>query len=91
MVDPVEELFQVDVHDDGVPRRNIRLRLLHRLMRRVLRPEAVARLGERSVPVSLQHLHHRLLRQAVEHRRDTEQPQAARRLRYLHPPHRLLR
>jgi len=37
----------------------------------------------------LQCLHHRLLDEAVEHRRDAKRPSAARRLRYLHPPHRL--
>src|SRR5665213_427145 len=89
MVDPVEELFQVDIHDDGVSGRNIRLRPLHRLMRRALRPEAEARLRERRVPAGLQHLHYRLLDQAVEHRRNAEQPHAARRLRYLYAPHRL--
>jgi site-specific DNA recombinase len=69
VVNPVEELLQVDIHDDGVSGHNIRLRPLHRLMRRALRPEAEARLGERRVPIGLQHLHHRLLDQAVEHGR----------------------
>jgi len=86
--DPVEELFQVDVHNNGVPGRDIRLRPFHRLMRRAPRPQAEARLGERSVPLRLQHLHHRLLDEAVEHRRDAERPRAARRLRYLNAPHR---
>ncbi|MGY4623878.1 hypothetical protein ACVWY3_001634 [Bradyrhizobium sp. USDA 4486] len=89
VVDPVEELFQIDVDDDGVTGCDVGLRPFHRLMRRAGRPEAEARLGERSVPICLQHLHHRLLDEAVEHRRDAERPQAARRLRYLHPPHRL--
>lgn len=89
MVDPVEELFQVDIHDDSMPGRDIPLRPFHRLMCRAPRPEAEARLGERFVPVRLQHLHHRLLDEAVEHRRDAERPQAARCLRYLHPSHRL--
>src|SRR5277367_3290289 len=69
VVDPVEELFQIDIHHDGVAGRDICLRPFHRLMCRAPRPEAEARLGERSVPVRLQHLHHRLLDQAVEHRR----------------------
>ena len=43
-------------------------------MRRALRSEAVAVLGERPVPVRLQHLQHRLLDEAVEHRRDAERP-----------------
>src|SRR5262249_15791369 len=84
-----EELLQVDVHDKVVPRRDVVLRPQHSLMRRAPRPKAEACLGERLVPLRLQHLHHRLLDEAVEHRRDAERPQAARRLRYLHPPHRL--
>ena len=41
----------------------------HRLMCRAPRPKAEAMLGERPVPIPLQHLHHRLLDEAVEHRR----------------------
>jgi len=89
VVDPVEELFQVEVHHKAVPGRDVLLRPLYGLMRRARRPEAEACLGERSIPVRLQHLHRRLLDEAVEHRRDAERPHAARRLRYLHPPHRL--
>jgi hypothetical protein len=58
-------------------------------MRRALRPKAKAVLGERRVPFCLQHLQNRLLDEAVEHRRNAERPCAARRLRYLHTPHRL--
>jgi hypothetical protein len=47
-------------------------------MRRALRPKGVAVRGERPVPV---HLQHRLLDEAVEHRRDAEWPFATRRLR----------
>ena len=89
MVDPVEELLQVDIHHGVVAGRDQLLRPRHRLMRRAPRPKAEACLGERSIPVGLQHLHDRLLDQAVEHRRDAERPSAARHLRYLHPPHRL--
>jgi site-specific DNA recombinase len=89
VVDPVKEFFQVKIHHDGVSGRDIRLRPLHRLMRRVLRSEAEARLGECRVPICLQHLHHRLLNEAVEHRWNAERPLAARRLRYLDTPHRL--
>src|SRR5216684_2283248 len=89
VVDPVEELLQVDIHHDVVAGRNVRLRLRHRLMRRAPRPKAEAMLGERPVPVGLQHLHHRLLDEAVEHRRNAERPFAARCLRYLHSPYRL--
>ncbi len=58
-------------------------------MRRAPRPKAEAHLGERCVPLRLQHLHHRLLDEAVEYRRNTERTYAARRLRYLDPPHRV--
>ena len=61
----------------SVAGRDIRLRLLHRLMRRAPRPEAEAHLGERSVPVRLKHLHHRLLDEAIEHRRNAERSSAA--------------
>jgi hypothetical protein len=45
--------------------------------------------GERRVPIRLQYLHHRWLNEAIEHRRNAERSDAARCLRYLHPPHRL--
>jgi hypothetical protein len=45
------------------------LRPSHRLMRRALRPEAKAVLGERRVPFCLQYLQDCLLDEAVEHRR----------------------
>jgi hypothetical protein len=38
-------------------------------MRRAARPEAEARLGERPVPLCLQHLQYRLLDEAVEYGR----------------------
>ena len=53
VVDPVEEFLQVDVHHNAVPGRDIRLRPLHRLMCRALRPKAEALLGERPVPIRL--------------------------------------
>jgi hypothetical protein len=89
VVDPVEELLQVDIHHNVVSGRDVFLRPFDRLMRRAPRPEAEAVLAERSVPVRLQHLHRRLLDEAVEHRWDAERPCAARRLRYLDPSHRL--
>ena len=82
MIDPIEELLQIKVHHNVMAGRDVRLRLRHRLMRRTPRPKAEARLGERPVPVCLQHLHHRLLDEAVEHRWNAERPHAARRLRH---------
>ena len=61
VVDPVEELLQVDVHDKAVAGRDVRLRLFHGLMRRAPRPEAVAVLGERRIPLFLKNLQHGLL------------------------------
>ena len=88
VVDSIEEFLQVDIHNNSIARRDIRLRLLYRLMRRAPRPKAKAHLGERSVPVRLQHLHYRLLDEAVEHRRDAQRPHAARCLRDFDAPHR---
>src|SRR5262249_54564654 len=89
VVHPVEELLQVYIHHIAMPGRDVLLRPLHGLMRRAPRPKAEARLGERPVPPCLQPLHHRLLNEAVEHRRDTKRSCAARCLRYLDAPYRL--
>jgi site-specific DNA recombinase len=72
VVDPVKELFQVDIHYPAVSRCDVLLCPRHRLMRGATGTEAEARLGERRVPVRLQRLQHRLLDEAIEHRRDTE-------------------
>jgi site-specific DNA recombinase len=71
VIDPVKELFQIKIHHDVVTGRDVCLRLRHGLMRRAPRPKAEAMCGERPVPVGLQHLHHRLLDEAVKHRRHT--------------------
>ena len=74
MVDPIEKFLEVEIHDEGVSGRDVRLRPFHRLMRRAPRPEAEAHLGERRFPFRLQHLHDRLLDEAIEHSRDAERP-----------------
>ena len=89
VIDSIEKFLEVQIYDDGVTRRDQLLRLLHRLMRRASRPEAVAVLGERRVPSRLQHLQRRLLDESVDYTRNPEQTSAARGLRYLDPPHRL--
>ena len=91
VIDPVEELLQVEVDDEVEAREDVLLRAPDRLMGRASGPKPVARIREVGVPLLLQHLHHRLLDEAVEHRGHAEQANAARRLRYLHPPHRLRR
>ncbi len=58
-------------------------------MGRASGPEPEARLREGRVPLRLQHLQHRLLDEAVEHRGHAERACAARGLRDLDPPHRL--
>ncbi|CAN7399888.1 hypothetical protein LJR220_003582 [Bradyrhizobium sp. LjRoot220] len=67
MVDPVEELFQVDIHDDGGIRTQQALRPFHRLMCRALHQAGC--LGERSVPVARSACIAACRIQAVEHRR----------------------
>jgi len=65
VVNPVEKLLQVHIHDPGVVLFEVRLRLLYRLMRVAARSESEARLREGGIPLRLEHLHHRLLDEAV--------------------------
>jgi hypothetical protein len=55
-------------------------------MRRTLRPEAVAVLGERRVPSLLQNLQQRLLDQSIDDTGDAEFSDTAVGFRYLYPP-----
>src|SRR5438132_10949395 len=57
-------------------------------MRGSSRSKTVAVVRERRVPPPLQHLHHRLLHQTIEHRRDTKLSHPSVRLGDFHPPHR---
>src|ERR1700704_6375449 len=68
---------------------DVLLGLGYRLMRRAFRTEPVVVLGECRVPSALQNLHHRLLDQAIQHRRDTKLSHPAVRLRDFHPSYRL--
>ena len=61
----------------------------HGLMSRPSRPETVAVIGERPVPLLLQNLHHRLLDKPIQHRRDAKLAHPSVRLGDFHPPHRL--
>src|SRR5258708_36808426 len=72
-----------------MPRSDVLLRLGYRLMRRAVRPEPVTVFGECRVPSALQNLHHRLLDQSIQHRRDAKLSHPAVRLRDFHPSHRL--
>src|SRR3974390_898746 len=53
------------------------------------RSKTIAGLGERRVPLPLQNLHHRLLDEAIQHRRDAKLSHPAVRFGDFHPPHRL--
>ena len=77
VIDPVEELLQIKVDHDAQARADVLLRAPHRLMGRASGPKPVARIREASVPVSLQHLHHRLLDEAVKHRGHAERANPA--------------
>ena len=77
MIDPVEELLQVEVDDEVEAREDVLLRAPDRLMGRASGPKPVARIREVGVPLLLQHLHHRLLDEAVEHRGHAEQANAS--------------
>ena len=68
---------------------DILLRLGYRLMRRAFRPEPVTVFGKCRVPSALQNLHHRLLNQSIQHRRDAKLSHPAVRLRDFYSPYRL--
>jgi site-specific DNA recombinase len=68
---------------------DILLRLCHRLMSRPSRPKPVAVIGKRPVPPPLQNLHHRLLDESIQHRRDAQAFAPLRPAWDFHPPHRL--
>ena len=70
--DPVEKLLEIQVHTPAIAGRYILLRCLHRLMRRASGSKPVAVIGKRPVPSALQHLHHRLLDESIQHRRDAK-------------------
>src|SRR5262249_6223583 len=89
LVDPVEELFQVNVHDPVVAFSDKCLCLGHSLMGGSARSKPVAVLGERRVPAFLQDLQQRLLDQAIDNARDAELPDPAIRFGDFHPLDRL--
>src|SRR3954471_24322319 len=89
VVHPVEELGQVDIHDEPIAVDDVGLRLRHRLVGGAARPEAEAVLAERWVPQGLEPLQDRLLDHAINHGGDAEVARPAGRLRDGHPTHRL--
>src|SRR6267143_59485 len=68
--EPMAASLQIQIHHPAIAFGLILLRLLHRLMCRSLGPKPIAVFRERSVPAPLQYLHHRLLDEAIQHRRD---------------------
>ena len=69
-MDSIKEFLKIEVYHPAVACGDVLLRLGYRLMRRAFRPEPVTVLGERRVPSALQYLHHRLLDEPIQHRRD---------------------
>src|SRR2546422_1461946 len=88
VIDSVEKLFEVEINHPVVACGDVLLRLSYRLMCRSSRSKTIAVVGERRVPLPLQHLHHRLLDQSIQHRRDAKLSHPAVRLGDFHPPHR---
>jgi site-specific DNA recombinase len=68
--DSIEEFLQVEINAPAVAFGDVLLCLCHCLMSRSTGPEPVAVLGKRPVPSPLQNLHHRLLDESIQHRRD---------------------
>src|SRR6266704_1197006 len=85
VVDPVKEFLEIQIHHPAVAFGLILLRHLHRLMCRSLGPKPIAVFRERSVPAPLQYLHHRLLDESIQHRRNAQLTHSAVRFRDFHP------
>ena len=88
MVDPVEELLEIDVHHPALAACHVLLRATQRLMRIPSRSKAVARVREGRLKDRLQHLMQRLLDQAIHHRRNAQRAHPALRLGNVHAAHR---
>jgi site-specific DNA recombinase len=85
VINPVEELLQVDIHDDLSPLGHVLLRPLQRLVGAAAGPESVAGLRKRGVNQRAQYLEDGLLDQPVHHRRDAQLPHPSPRFRDLDP------
>ena len=89
MRNPIEEFLQIKIHTPAIAFGDVLLRRLHRLMRRPPRTKPVTVFGKRPVPSALQYLHHRLLDESIQHRRDAKLSHPSIRFRDFHPLHRL--
>lgn len=88
VVDPIEETFEVDVHDPGVALADVLLGSPDGLVGVAARPEAIAVVRKRGLPERAQDLSDRLLDDAIEDRRNTQRADSAVGLRDLNAPHR---
>src|SRR5215467_5527009 len=89
VIDPVEELLQVQVHDKLPAAVGIRPRLFQRLMRAASRAETEAGIGKGGVQNRLQYLKDGLLYKPVHHARNAELTLASSRLRDFDSTYRL--
>src|SRR5215475_225506 len=89
VLDSIEKFLQIEIDDPTIALRDVLLRLGHSLMSRSTWSKTVTVIGKGRVPLCLQNLHHRLLDESIQHRRDTELAHPSVRLRYFHPTDRL--
>jgi hypothetical protein len=89
VVDPVEELLQVDIQHNAAALLHVGLRATYRVMRQPSGPEAIACIREGWIKQRLQDLQRGLLDEPVEHRRDAELALAPAGLWNRHPSQRL--
>jgi len=66
VIDSVEKLFEIEINHDVIALGNVLLRVGHCLVGGTSRSEAVAVLGKRWVPLSLENLQQGLLNQSVD-------------------------
>jgi hypothetical protein len=89
VIDPVEELLQIDIDHHPVTVLHVAPRREHGVVRTASRSEAEAVFGERRINHRLQDLQQGLLDQPIRHRRNPQFPHPATGLRNLYAPHRL--
>jgi len=71
VIDPIKEFLKIQIYYPTMAPSDVLLRLGHCLRRRAFWPEPVAVFGEGGVPSVLPNLHHRLLNESIQHRRET--------------------
>jgi hypothetical protein len=87
VIDAIEELLEVDIHDDATARRDEALRGHDGHVRAAPRAKPVAVFRERRIESGLEHLQDGLLDEAVDHRRDAELSRTPSGLRDLSTKH----